>query len=195
MTLVALANALLDDRMVVALSPRLARAGDRAAAAGTAAARRAGARSRVRSIDDPRGRRCRRPPVRRYRTPHTVFPHAQFLSNGRLVSVVTNAGGGSLLRDGLAMTRSRRDATLDPGSMYLYLRDVWSGDVWSATYQPTAVEPDDYLVTFRPDRATIPPPRRHDRQPARHRRVDRRRRRSAPARRSPIRARARARST
>ena len=94
-------------------------------------------------------------PVRRYRTPHTVFPHQQFLSNGRLVSVVTNAGGGSLLRDGVAVTRSRRDATLDPGSLCVYLRDVWSGDVWSAAYHPTAIEPADYLVTFRPDRATI----------------------------------------
>ena len=94
-------------------------------------------------------------PVRRYRTPHTVFPHAQFLSNGRLVSVVTNAGGGSLLRDDVAVTRSRRDATLDPGSSFLYLRDVWDGDVRSATYHPTAVEPDEYLATFRPDRATI----------------------------------------
>ena len=52
-------------------------------------------------LDDVRSRRRRRP--RRcagIRTPHTVFPHAQFLSNGRLVSVVTNAGGGSLMRDG-----------------------------------------------------------------------------------------------
>jgi len=32
---------------------------------------------------------------------------------------------------------------------------VWSGDVWSATHQPTAVEPDEYFVTFRPDRATV----------------------------------------
>jgi len=98
-------------------------------------------------------------PLRRYRTPHTVFPHAQFLSNGRLVSVVTNAGGGHLMRDGVAVTRARHDATLDPGSTHVYLRDVWSGDVWSATYQPTTVEPDDYLVTFRPERATV---RRHD---------------------------------
>ncbi len=59
------------------------------------------------------------------------------------------------MRDGMAVTRSRRDVTLDPGSLFIYLRDVWSGDVWSATYQPTAAEPDDYLVTFRPDRATI----------------------------------------
>jgi cyclic beta-1,2-glucan synthetase len=94
-------------------------------------------------------------PVRVYRTPHTVYPHAQFLSNGRLVSVVTNAGGGALLRDELAIARSRRDATLDPGSAYIYLRDVWSGDVWSPTYHPTATEPDDYLASFRPDRATI----------------------------------------
>ena len=133
---------------------RLAGAGDRAAAAGTAAARRAGATHAARR------RRAASPtppplPVRRYRTPHTVFPHAQFLSNGRLVSVVTNAGGGSLLRDDLAVTRARRDATLDPGSLYIYLRDVWSGDVWSAAYHPTAVEPDEYLATFRPDRATI----------------------------------------
>jgi cyclic beta-1,2-glucan synthetase len=94
-------------------------------------------------------------PFRRYRTPHTVFPHAQALSNGRLVSIVTNAGGGSVQRDGIAVTRSRRDATLDPGSSYVYIRDVWSGDVWSATHQPTAVEPDEYFVTFRPDRATF----------------------------------------
>ena len=94
-------------------------------------------------------------PFRRYRTPHTVFPHAQALSNGRLVSIVTNAGGGSVERDGIAVTRSRRDATLDPGSSYVYIRDVWSGDVWSATHQPTAVEPDEYFVTFRPDRATV----------------------------------------
>src|SRR6185295_11710736 len=53
------------------------------------------------------------------------------------------------------ITRSRRDATIDPGSQFIYLRDVWSGDVWSATFHPTRVEPDDYVVTFRPDRATV----------------------------------------
>ena len=34
-------------------------------------------------------------PMRRFRTPHTVFPHSQFLSNGNYVTIVTNAGGGS----------------------------------------------------------------------------------------------------
>ena len=30
-----------------------------------------------------------------------------------------------------------------------------SGSVWSATYHPTAAEPDDYLVEFRAERATF----------------------------------------
>src|SRR3989441_1773297 len=51
-------------------------------------------------------------PVRRYRSPHTVVPHAQFLSNGNYVTIVTNAGGGSSFCRGLAVTRSRRDVTV-----------------------------------------------------------------------------------
>ncbi|OLC45204.1 MAG: carbohydrate-binding protein [Acidobacteria bacterium 13_1_40CM_65_14] len=94
-------------------------------------------------------------PVRRYRTPHTVFPHAQFLSNGNYVTVVTNAGGGSSFCRGLAVTRSRRDVTRDPCGECVYLRDVRSGLVWSATYHPTAQEPDDYLVAFRAEKATF----------------------------------------
>jgi cyclic beta-1,2-glucan synthetase len=98
-------------------------------------------------------------PIRRFRTPHTFVPHAQFLSNGNYVTVVTNAGGGSSSYRGLAVTKSRRDATRDPGSQFVYLRDVRSGSVWSATYHPTAAEPDDYLAEFRAERATF---RRHD---------------------------------
>lgn len=97
--------------------------------------------------------------MRPFRSPHTTFPHAQFLSNGTYVTVVTNAGGGSSFWRGLAVTKSRRDPTRDPGSQSVYLRDVRSGSVWSATYHPTDVEPDDYTVELRADRATF---RRHD---------------------------------
>jgi cyclic beta-1,2-glucan synthetase len=153
MTLVALANALLDDRLVaefhadprmqateLLLQERLPR--DVPARRGPPA-------------DDVHVSAPPPLPVRRYRTPHTAFPHAQVLSNGRLVSVVTNAGGGYLRHANLAVTRSRQDSTLDPGSTFICLRDVWSGQVWSSTYHPTVVEPDDYVVTFRPDRATV----------------------------------------
>ncbi|HKQ18621.1 MAG TPA: glucoamylase family protein [Candidatus Eisenbacteria bacterium] len=92
---------------------------------------------------------------RRFRTPHTAYPHAAFLSNGRYVSVVTNSGGGGSSCKGLTITRRREDPTADPGSQYLYLRDVRSGAVWSATYQPIRREPDEYRTTFLPDRVAI----------------------------------------
>ena len=93
--------------------------------------------------------------MRRYRSPQTPFPHAQFLSNGNYVTVVTNAGGGSSFCRGLAVTRSRHDVTRDPGSECVYLRDVRSGLVWSAAYHPTGQEPEEYLVTFRAEKATF----------------------------------------
>jgi cyclic beta-1,2-glucan synthetase len=92
---------------------------------------------------------------RRFRTPHTVYPHAAFLSNGRYVSVVTNAGGGGSSCRGLAVTRLYEDAVCDRGGQYIYLRDVRSGAVWSATYQPIRREPDDYRTTFFADKVTI----------------------------------------
>ncbi len=95
------------------------------------------------------------PAVRRFRSPHTPFPHAQFLSNGNYTAVVTNAGGGASFCRGRAVTRHREDPTLDPGSQFLYLRDVRSGSVWSAAFQPVAKEPEDYLVTFLAEKATF----------------------------------------
>ncbi|WP_305068752.1 GH36-type glycosyl hydrolase domain-containing protein [Luteitalea sp. TBR-22] len=92
-------------------------------------------------------------PLRRFRSPHTFDPHAQFLSNGSFVTVVTAAGGGySRWRD-LAITRAREDRTTDVGSECVYLRDVRSGVVWSPTWFPTMREPDDCFVTFASDKA------------------------------------------
>jgi cyclic beta-1,2-glucan synthetase len=94
-------------------------------------------------------------PSRRFRSPHTAFPHTQFLSNGRYVVAVTNAGGGCSTHGNLAVTRCRADATLDRGSQFLYLRDVRSGEVWSPTYHPTRREAESDDISFRADRVTI----------------------------------------
>ena len=72
-------------------------------------------------------------PLRRYKTPHTIMPHTQFLSNGKYAAAVTNTGGGASFCDRIAVTRSRRDPTTDPGSNFIYLRDIRSGEVWSPT--------------------------------------------------------------
>ncbi len=92
---------------------------------------------------------------RRFRSPHTPYPHAQILSNGSYVAIVTNGGGGASFCRGRAVTRWRQDRTCDPGSQFVYLRDVHSRAVWSATYQPTAKEPDSYLVELLAEKATF----------------------------------------
>ncbi len=92
---------------------------------------------------------------RRLRSPHTPHPRAQILSNGAYVAIVTNAGGGASFCRGRAVTRWREDPTRDPGSQFVYLRDVHGGAVWSAAYQPVGVEPEDYLVELLPEKAVI----------------------------------------
>ena len=56
---------------------------------------------------------------------------------------------------GFRVTRYREDPTRDPGGQFLYLRDVRSGSVWSATHQPLDKEPEEYFVTFLPEKATF----------------------------------------
>ena len=93
--------------------------------------------------------------VRRIFTPHEQRPQTHLLSNGRYSIMLTSAGSGySRWRD-LGVMRWREDPTCDDNGSYLYLRDVDSGTVWSAGYQPSGVEPNSYAVTFTEDRAEI----------------------------------------
>ena len=92
---------------------------------------------------------------RRFKSPHTTSVHTHFLSNGRYTTAVTNAGGGfSTWRD-VAVTRRRDDATSDTGAHHIYLRDPWSGRIWSATHQPICQEPDRFEATFDLEKITF----------------------------------------
>ncbi|MGH7373479.1 MAG: glucoamylase family protein, partial [Candidatus Rokuibacteriota bacterium] len=93
------------------------------------------------------------PAFRQFATPHGPTPRTHLLSNGRYAVMLTTAGSGYSRCDGLGITRWREDVTRDNWGTYLFLRDVHSGAVWSAGYQPTGVEPDTYRVTFSEDRA------------------------------------------
>ena len=95
------------------------------------------------------------PPVRRVPSPTSSVPSAHLLSNGRYAVMITAAGSGYSLWRNLAVTRWREDVTRDAWGSYIYLRDVETGQVWSAGYQPTAAAPDQYEVVFAEDRARI----------------------------------------
>jgi cyclic beta-1,2-glucan synthetase len=96
---------------------------------------------------------ARLPEVRRLHSAHDAVPQTHLLSNGRYTVMLTSAGSGySRWRD-IGVTRWREDVTRDDTGSYIFLRDVESGAVWSATYQPSGVEPQSYQVTFTEDRA------------------------------------------
>jgi cyclic beta-1,2-glucan synthetase len=94
-------------------------------------------------------------PQRCFNSPHTPSPCTHLLSNGAYTVMITAAGSGySRWRD-LAVTRWREDATCDCWGAYVFLRDVDNGEMWSAAYQPSAVEPDKYEAIFSEGRAEI----------------------------------------
>ncbi|HEY2645925.1 MAG TPA: glucoamylase family protein, partial [Candidatus Acidoferrales bacterium] len=93
------------------------------------------------------------PTVRRFTTPHTPIPRTHLLSNGNYSVMLTTAGSGySRWRD-VAVTRWREDATRDCWGSYIFLRDVRTGEIWSAGYQPIGAEPDSFEVSYHEDRA------------------------------------------
>jgi cyclic beta-1,2-glucan synthetase len=89
------------------------------------------------------------PPIlRRFTSPHDAIPRTHLLSNGRYAVMVTTAGSGySRWRD-VSVNRWREDATSDSYGSYLFLRDMYSGVVWSAGHQPAGKEADSYDVTY-----------------------------------------------
>ncbi|MFN8544665.1 MAG: glucoamylase family protein [Candidatus Binatia bacterium] len=93
------------------------------------------------------------PVFRQVTSPHDSTPRTHLLSNGRYAVMLTAAGSGYSQCAGLAVTRWREDVTRDHWGSYVFLRDTQSGAVWSATYQPVAVEADSYEATFLEDRA------------------------------------------
>jgi cyclic beta-1,2-glucan synthetase len=91
---------------------------------------------------------------RRFRSPHTTSAHIQFLSNGRYTAALTHTGGGFSMWRNLSVTRRRADRTTEASAHWIYLRDPWSGHVWSPTYQPVCQEPTEFETTFDLEKVT-----------------------------------------
>ena len=154
MTVVAIANALLDGEMrarfhaepiVQATELLLQERTPRDVAAARPRAEEVRASAAVRDLDLPT--------VRRLRSAHAATPNVHLLSNGRYAVMLTGAGSGYSRWHDLGITRWCEDTTRDDWGAYVFLRDVRSGEVWSAGYQPSGVEPASYDVRFSEDRA------------------------------------------
>ena len=114
------------------------------------------ARPRAEEVSDASQVRDLVPPAaRQFKSPHDATPRTELLSNGRYAVMLTSAGSGYSRWRNIAITRWREDATRDCWGTFIFLRDEQTGDVWSAGYQPSGVEPDSYEASFYEDHAEI----------------------------------------
>ena len=81
-------------------------------------------------------------------TPDTAIPEVQLLSNGRYHVMVTNAGGGYSRWKNIALTRWREDYTCDNWGTFCFIRDLDSNTFWSAAFQPSLKQVDNYEAVF-----------------------------------------------
>ncbi|MGI8427666.1 MAG: GH36-type glycosyl hydrolase domain-containing protein [Actinomycetota bacterium] len=91
--------------------------------------------------------------TRVYHRVDTDTPRTQLLSNGTYNVMVTAAGAGYSNCGANAVSRWREDVTRDSWGTFIYLRDVRSGAVWSASFQPVLKRPQSYEVAFSEDKA------------------------------------------
>ena len=75
-------------------------------------------------------------------------PRIHALGNGRLASWISSAGAGGLRWHDQAVTRWRPDATRDACGLWVYVRDVEDGSVWSVGRQPTGSRSEEKGTFF-----------------------------------------------
>jgi cyclic beta-1,2-glucan synthetase len=92
-------------------------------------------------------------PIRVFTSPDTPIPEVQLLSNGRYHVMITNSGGGYSRWKDLAVTRWREDSTCDNWGSFCYIRDLTTGEFWSAAHQPSLKASTQYEAIFSEGRA------------------------------------------
>jgi cyclic beta-1,2-glucan synthetase len=106
-------------------------------------------------VAEPQVREAVRPSSRRLTSADTPTPRTHLLSNGQYSVMVTNAGAGFSRCQDVLVTRWRPDATCDPWGQFVYCRDLRSGLLWSAGFQPVGRTPEWYEVLYAVDKATF----------------------------------------
>ena len=80
------------------------------------------------------------------------IPVASYLSNNKYALMITSDGDGFSNYKDMMLYRWRADLYANTGN-YIYIKDIQEGKFWSATYNPTKTEPDEYQAIFSPHQA------------------------------------------
>lgn len=89
--------------------------------------------------------------IRTYGISHAMPPNVHILSNGSYSVMLTDGGSGYSSDGCLAVTRWHRDHTIKNG-FYIFIQNINSNNMWSATLDPIGSEPEKYRVIFSPDK-------------------------------------------
>lgn len=91
--------------------------------------------------------------VRTYHDPGDHTPRTHLLSNRTYSVMISTAGSGYSKCGELGVTRWREDATLDHLGSFIFIKNKTEKALWSASFQPLPILPEEYQVTFSEDRA------------------------------------------
>ncbi|HXQ23565.1 MAG TPA: hypothetical protein VN812_17940, partial [Candidatus Acidoferrales bacterium] len=82
-------------------------------------------------------------------------PHARLLSNGRYTVLLSGAGTGYSRWNDYALTSWSADRTEDRHGLFIYLRDLDRGALWSFGYQPVGARAEMYDAAYEAGRMSI----------------------------------------
>lgn len=83
----------------------------------------------------------------------TPVPRVHLQGNGHYSLMITAAGGGYSRSNDFDVTRWRSDTTLDAWGSFVYIRDMRSEAIWSASYHPVGGKLGTSYASFSADRA------------------------------------------
>jgi cellobiose phosphorylase len=90
---------------------------------------------------------------RRFTAPNAGLPKVQILSNGKYFVGLTDKGTGYSRTREADITRWRSDPIIDNYGTFFYIENLEKNQMWSATYAPLNVMPENYEVVFTADKA------------------------------------------
>jgi cyclic beta-1,2-glucan synthetase len=82
-----------------------------------------------------------------------MSPATHLLSNGRYSVMLTAAGSGYSMWNGIAVTRWREDPTRDDWGQFFYIREAKAAQWWSAGHMPSRVKAQSYRAAFSEHKA------------------------------------------
>ncbi len=77
------------------------------------------------------------------------------LSSRTYTMMINSMGEGFSKNEDIFINRWRKDFLANSYGQFIYIKDLKNNKVWSTTYAPTFVKPDDYNISFSTDRASF----------------------------------------